>query len=252
MSENRIKILIVDDEKLARDIVKTHLADFSNVEIIAECSNGFEALKVMNENRPDIMFLDIQMPKINGFELLELLEDPPVIVFSTAYDQYALKAFEVNATDYLLKPFDEERFNEAMGKATDALKNKKGFKEKVEKLVKHAGETIETLSRVVVKKQQKISVIPIDKLNYIEAQDDYVMLHTQDGKFLKQKTMKYFEQHLPSENFIRIHRSYILNINYMKQIELFEKDSHKVLLKNEDRLPVSKSGYGKLKNILEK
>lgn len=252
MSEKKYKVLIVDDEKLARDIVKTHLENFSEVEIIGECGNGFEALKKINEDKPDIMFLDIQMPKINGFELLELLEEPPVIVFSTAYDQYALKAFEVNATDYLLKPFDDERFNEAMEKATEALKNKQTFKAKVDKLIKHTDDTAEALNRVVVKKNQKINIIPVDKLNYIEAQDDYVMLHTSDGKFLKQKTMKYFEQHLPEENFVRIHRSYILNINYMKQIELFEKDSHKVLLKNEARLPVSKSGYGKLKNILEK
>lgn len=250
MSQNKIKIIVVDDEKLARDIVKRHIETFEELEFAGECSNGFEALKMIQEINPEIVFLDIQMPKINGFEMLELLENPPVIIFSTAYDQYALKAFEVNATDYILKPFDTQRFNEAIEKAFAALKNKKSFDENVAKLVKHNDEETEVLSRVVVKKGQKINIIPVENINYLEAQDDYVMIHTVEGKFLKQKTMKYFETHLPVENFVRIHRSYILNINFMRQIELFEKESHKVILKNDTRLPVSKSGYSKLKEII--
>ncbi|MFA8342904.1 MAG: LytR/AlgR family response regulator transcription factor [Rhodothermaceae bacterium] len=250
MNQNKIKIIVVDDEKLARDIVKKHIEAFGNLEFAGECSNGFEALKMINEAKPDIVFLDIQMPKINGFEMLELLEDPPVIIFSTAYDQYALKAFEVNATDYILKPFNPQRFNEAMEKAFAALKNKERFNENVAKLVEHNYNETETLSRIVVKKGQKINIIPVENVNYLEAQDDYVMIHTTEGKFLKQKTMKYFETHLPAESFVRIHRSYILNINFMKQIELFEKESHKVILKNDTRLPVSKNGYSKLKEII--
>jgi len=250
MKQDKIKVIIVDDEKLARDIVKKHIESFSNLEYAGECSNGFEALKMINEIKPDIVFLDIQMPKINGFEMLELLENPPVIIFSTAYDQYALKAFEVNATDYILKPFNTQRFNEAIEKAFAALKNKQKFNENVEKLVRHNDTQTETLNRIVVKKNQKINIIPVENVNYLEAQDDYVMIHTLDEKFLKQKTMKYFETHLPIDSFVRIHRSYILNINFMKQIELYEKESHKVILKNDTRLPVSKSGYTKLKEII--
>jgi len=245
-----IKVLIVEDEKLAREIVKNYLKKFDNIDVVGECSNGFDALKQINEDKPDIVFLDIQMPKLTGFEMLEVLENPPVIIFTTAYDQYALKAFEVNATDYLLKPFSEERFNEAVQKAIKLLENKNQVVKNLEDLSKALENKEEFLERVVVKNGQKISIIPIGDIKYIEAQDDYTMLYTDKGNFLKQKTMKYFEGSLDPKDFIRIHRSYFVKVTQIKQIELFEKESYRVILNDGTKLPVSKSGYQKLKEIL--
>lgn len=248
--ENKIKVIIIDDEKLAREIVKTYLRSYDNVEVAAECSNGFEALKQINDLKPDMIFLDIQMPKITGFEMLEVLENPPVIIFTTAFDQYALKAFEVNATDYLLKPFSRERFDEAVQKAFKLLANKNDYDKKISELSKTLEKKEEFLDRVIVKNGQKISIIPIDDIKYIEAQDDYTMLYTDKGNFLKQKTMKYFEENLNQNDFIRIHRSYFAKVTLIKQIELFEKESYRVILHDGTKLPVSKSGYQKLKEIL--
>jgi two-component system, LytTR family, response regulator len=247
---DKLKVLIVEDEKLAREIVKNYLKKFDNIDVIGECSNGFDALKQINEDKPDIVFLDIQMPKLTGFEMLEVLENPPVIIFTTAYDQYALKAFEVNATDYLLKPFSEERFNEAVQKAIKLLGNKNEVVKNLEDLSKTLENKEEFLERVVVKNGQKISIIPAGDIKYIEAQDDYTMLYTDKGNFLKQKTMKYFEGSLDPKDFIRIHRSYFVKVTQIKQIELFEKESYRVILNDGTKLPVSKSGYQKLKEIL--
>lgn len=249
--EKKIKVIVIDDEKLARDIVKNYLQRYDNIEIIGECSNGFEAAKQINELQPDMIFLDIQMPKITGFELLEIIENPPVIIFTTAFDQYALKAFEVNATDYLLKPFSEERFAEAVQKAAKLLANKNISHQKLEQLSKTLEKKEEFLERVVVKSGQKISIVPVNDIKYIEAQDDYTMLYADKGNFLKQKTMKYFEENLDPQLFIRIHRSYFVKTENIKQIELFEKDSYRVILQSGEKLPVSKSGYQKLREIIK-
>lgn len=246
---DKIKTIIIDDEKLARDIVKKYASNLDALEIIDECGNGFDGIKAVNSQKPDLIFLDIQMPKLNGFEMLELIDEKPKIIFTTAFDQYALKAFEVNAIDYLLKPFSEERFVEAVNKVVKEEKNVN--QDRVEKIKTHFENEIEYLDRVIVKQNQKINIIPIAKVNYIEAQDDYVMIHTEDGKYLKQKTMKYFEDHLDPKDFIRIHRSSIVNISRVKEIELFDKDSYKAILKDGTKLSVSRSGYSKLKEILE-
>lgn len=248
----RIKALIIDDEKLARDIVKTYLGKYSSIEIIGECTNGFDAVKMISEQEPDLIFLDIQMPKLTGFEMLEIIDNPPVIIFTTAFDQYAIKAFEVNATDYLLKPFSEDRFADAINKAVKQIENKSGLDKKLDGLLKHIENREEFLERVVVKSGQKISIIPVNEIKYIEAQDDYVMIYSEKGNFLKQKTMKYFEENLDPAEFIRIHRSYIANIMYVKQIQLVEKETYNALLHDSIKLPVSKSGYQVLKEILEK
>lgn len=246
---SKIRAVAIDDEKLALDVIKEYLTDNEEVDLIAECRNGFDGLKAISELNPDIVFLDIQMPKINGFEMLELIEDPPVIIFTTAFDQYALKAFEVNATDYLLKPFSSDRFNEALTKAKNLVKDKNKSEESLAKLEKYNEENIETLERIVVKNGQKIVIVSVNDIDYFEAQDDYVMLHSSKGKFLKQKTMKYFEEHLDPKNFMRVHRSYIVKINSIQQIELFEKESYKIILKDGQNIPVSKSGYSNLKEI---
>lgn len=249
--DEMLQAVIIDDEKLARDIIKNYLKKDERIKLIAECSNGFEGIKTVNTQKPDLIFLDIQMPKLNGFEMLELLEHSPKIIFTTAFDQYALKAFEVNAVDYLLKPFSENRFIEAVNKAVNQSALKNESKKEIEKIRSHIESEIEYIDRVIVKHNQKIIIIPIEKINYFEAQDDYVMVHSSEGKFLKQKTMKFFEEHLAPKEFVRIHRSSIVRIDRIKEIELFEKDSYRVVLKDGTRLPVSRSGYTKLKEIFE-
>jgi len=190
------------------------------------------------------------MPKLTGFEMLEVLEHHPAIIFTTAYDQYALKAFEHNALDYLLKPYSAERFDEALGKARDRIKSG-GDAKSISQLIEHREQQEESIHRVVVKSRSKIHVIPIEKIIYIEAQDDYVMIYTPESKHLKQKTMKFFETHLPDEDFVRIHRSYIVRISEISQMQLYEKESYIVILKNGIRLPVSKTGLPKLKSQLD-
>lgn len=245
-----MKAIIVDDEHLAREIIKKYLSNQDDIEIIAECSNGFDAIKEITEKKPDLVFLDIQMPKLNGFEMLELLDEQPAIIFTTAFDNYAIKAFEVNAVDYLLKPFSEERFNEALNKVVERIQQKSIDKEKVDKLIEHKDKQTELLERVVVKDGSKITIIPVETLKWIEAQDDYVKIHSEGGRFMKKKTMKFFEDHLDPNMFIRIHRSSIININSIKQMELYEKDSYRVITKDDIKLPVSKTGLQKLKAIL--
>ncbi len=247
---NSIKILIIDDEKLAREITKSYLSDKREIEIIGEASNGFDAIKIINEQKPDLIFLDIQMPKLTGFEMLDLIDNPPVIIFTTAYDNYALKAFEVNAVDYLLKPFSKERFDEALQKAFVYLRDKLK-QNSIQNLIKHNDETKRFLDRLVIKDGTKINIVPIDKIRWLEAQDDYVMVHSDDGKLLKQKTMKYFENHLDPKYFVRIHRSYIVNIDFINHLELNEKDTYRIILKNNNPLPVSKTGLTKLKGVIK-
>lgn len=248
--KKKLSAIIIDDETPARNIIRAYLAEFPDVEIATECSNGFEGVKAVHELKPDIIFLDIQMPKISGFEMLELLDAEPVIIFTTAFDQYAVKAFEVNAADYLLKPFSLERFRESLEKAWVLLKDKAKQQEIMNKLIRHHDSNIEYLERIVIKSGSRIKIIPIESVFWIEAQDDYVMINANEGKFLKQKTMKFFERHLHPSDFLRIHRSHIVRISHIKQIEPFSKMSYQAILTNGISLPLSKTGYQKIKNIL--
>ena len=245
-----IKTVIVEDEKLARDLVRDYLGRHTDFEIVGEYEDGFSGLKAINQLKPDLVFLDIQMPKLTGFEMLEVLEHHPAIIFTTAYDQYALKAFEHNALDYLLKPYSAERFNEALAKARERVK-RGGDQKSIKRLVEHRDQQEETIHRVVVKSRSKIHVIPVEKIIYIESQDDYVMIYTPDSRHLKQKTMKFYESHLPEEDFVRIHRGYIVRISEISQMQLYEKESYIVILKNGVKLPVSKTGLPRLKSKLD-
>lgn len=247
---DKIKVLIIDDELPARELVRNFLSSHKDVGIAAECENGFDALKAIHELRPDLLFLDIQMPKINGFELLEVLDQKPEIIFTTAYDQYAIRAFEMNAVDYLLKPFSRARFDQALDKARQRLRKPKSTtvqQEPVAKLRQHLDQEEKILERIITRLGSKITVIPVDKIWYIEAQDDYVMIWSELGNHLKEKTMKYFEEHLPSDQFIRIHRSHIINIFQISGIVLYEKDTHLVSLKCGAKLKASAEGYKRLR-----
>jgi len=244
-----MKTIIIDDEPLARMIVKEYLQSYKEIEIVAECGDGFEGLKAIQHHQPDLVFLDIQMPKITGFEMLELVDQPVSIIFTTAYDQYAIKAFEANAVDYLLKPFGKERFDKAMQKFSEqqSLNNKKDVSEQLLQMVANSPTQN---NRVVVKNGNKIKIIPAIDILYLEAADDYVKIHTKEGAFLKNKTMSYFEETLDAGLFVRCHRSYIINVQEVTRIDQNEKDSHIALLKSGIKIPVSRNGYTKLKIVL--
>ena len=246
--DNIIRTIIVEDEELARSLLRSYLKNYEHIELIQECENGFEGVKMINELKPDLVFLDIQMPKITGFEMLELLEHKPEIIFTTAYDQYALKAFEYNAADYLLKPFSRDRLDAALGKVMEKIQQQETPDEMIENITNFPKG--EYLDRVVVKDRHKINIIPVDKIRYFESMDDYVLLYTKEGRHLKQKTMKYFETALDPNEFIRIHRSYIVRVDEIAEIQQYEKESYIVILHDKTKLKVSKSGYKKIKEIL--
>jgi len=245
----KFKALIIDDEPPARHIIAAYIKKYTEIEVAAECANGFEAIKAIKEHEPHLLFLDIQMPKVTGLELLEVIDQPVQVIFTTAYDQYALKAFELNAVDYLLKPFDEQRFMEACDKAMQKLKAGDASNQTQIEQMQEAN--ADTLERIVVKKGTKLQVINLSKLLYIEAQDDYVMLYTEQGHFLKAKTMMYFENHLPNDTFIRIHRSYIVNTNKIQGLEPYDKDTYLAILNPDCKLKVSRTGYKKLKEVMD-
>jgi len=251
---NPIRTIIVEDEKPARDLLRIYLEDIPALELIGEYDNGFDGLKAINEAKPDVIFLDVQMPKLTGFEMLEVLEHHPEIIFTTAYDQFAIQAFEQNAVDYLLKPFSRERFGEAIERLEARLagrSEKQKEENRIEKIKIHLAESEEKLHRVVIKKSDKIHVISTSDICYLEAQDDYVMIYTDDGRYLKQQTMKYFENHLDPEQFIRVHRSYIANISCIERIEPYEKTNYILILRDGNKVPVSRSGMQVLKNNLD-
>jgi len=237
-----MKVVIIDDEQPARDIIKLFLTFHKDIEIVGQAKNGFEGLKLISELKPDLIFLDIQMPKIDGFEMLELIENPPAVIFSTAYDEYALKAFEHKAVDYLLKPFTKDRFNEALAKiekpvaSTDAIEM--------------SGTYHTDLERIAVKTGDKIDIIALDKIDYLESQDDYVEIHSEGKKYLKQQTMKYYEEALDKTKFIRIHRRFIVNVPEIVGLEKFGKETYIAILKTGDKLSVSSTGYSLLKKVL--
>jgi len=239
-----MKAIIIDDEPLARMMVKEYLQAYPDIEILQECNDGFEGIKAIQQYQPDLIFLDIQMPKINGFEMLELIDNPPQVIFTTAFEEYAIKAFETHAADYLLKPFSKERFDKAIQKLKANTVNN------TLAIVETASQSAIQSNRIVVKDGGKIKIIPVPQIQYVEGADDYVKIHTADGLFLKKKTMQYFEESLQQQQFIRVHRSYIINTQLITRIDPHEKDSHLVLLSTGARLPVSKAGYAKLKEVL--
>ena len=248
MSNTRIQAVIVDDEALARGMLREFLAAHADVEIVAECGNGFEAVKVVAEMRPDLLLLDIQMPKLDGFEVLELIGGDVTVVFVTAYDQYAIRAFEVHAVDYLLKPFSGERLGEALDRARARI----AAKEKVPEGLVSAGRARHTpLERILIRDRADVHVIPVEKIDYLESQDDYVSVKTAGKSFLKEQTLAELETLLDKDVFVRIHRRYMLNIARLSKIELAVKDNRIAILADGTKLPISRSGYARLKELLQ-
>ena len=240
------KVVIIDDEPLARLIITEYLQDVKGLEVVAECNDGFEGMKAIAQHQPALIFLDIQMPKINGFEMLELLPSPPAVIFTTAFDEYAIRAFEANAIDYLLKPFSKERFEQALEKWNSKTLGKDNLQQFLENTIKQPEEK----NRIVVKKGSDIRIIPVDDVYFIEAYDDYVKIFVKDSYYLKKKTMNYYEQVLDPSVFVRVHRSFIINLNQLTKIEALEKNSYIAILKNDTRIPISRNSYSRLKGVL--
>ena len=240
-----IKTILIDDEPLARSIVSEYLKSYPEFTVVEECNDGFEGIKAISQHQPELVFLDIQMPRVNGFEMLELIDEPPGVIFTTAFDEYAIKAFEAHAIDYLLKPFSKDRFDKALNKWLQQRQNRPT----AARIPQRAGQP-EEKNRIVVKEGVNIRIIPVGDIIYFEAYDDYVKIYSQKEMFLKKKTMSYYEQTLDPSEFIRVHRSYILQLSQITRIEPLEKDSHVALLKTGAKIPLSKTGYAKLKTAL--
>jgi two-component system LytT family response regulator len=245
-----ISALIIDDEPLARMVVLEYLQSFPQIEVLQECSDGFEGLKAIQQHQPDLIFLDVQMPKINGFEMLELVDNQPAVIFATAFDEYAIKAFETHAVDYLLKPFSKERFNKAIEKLLAQKPAGPTPVTRTNPLLEEAAQSPAQNERIVVKTGTKVKIISVQDVEYLQADDDYVSVITAEGAFLKNKTMAFFEKTLDPRHFVRVHRSYIIAIQQITRLDPYEKDSHLAILKSGAKIPVSKTGYVKLKQVL--
>jgi two-component system LytT family response regulator len=243
-----MKIIIVDDEPLARAVVREYAAADPGLEVVAECGNGFEAVKAVAELKPDLVLLDVQMPKLDGFEVLELLGGDQPVIFITAYDQYALRAFEVHAVDYLLKPFAAERFDEAIARARERLRVRAPMA--VDAIVREARPRAGFAERVLIRDGADVHVLPVDAIDYVEAQDDYVAFRSAGKTYLKDQTLAAVEASLDPSRFVRVHRSFVLNVDRIAKVELYAKDSRVAILRDGRRLPVSRAGYARLQQLL--
>jgi two-component system, LytTR family, response regulator len=244
----KLRTVVVDDEAPARAVLREYLGTHPDVEVVAECANGFEAVKAVTELHPDLLFLDIQMPKLDGFEVLDLVGTGPAVVFVTAYDEYALRAFDVHAVDYLLKPFGPERLATALERVRVRLIGHESAP--VGEIVAAARRRDVPVHRILVRDGSKVHVIPVDALDYVEAQDDYVCLHAEGRRHLKEQTMSEMEAVLDPTRFVRIHRSVILNIERLARVEPYAKDSRVAILRDGTKLPVSRAGYARLNQLL--
>jgi len=256
-----VTAVLVDDEDLARRYLRELLSAHPDIEIIGECANGFEAVKAVRDLAPDLLFLDIQMPKLDGFEVLELIDERPAVIFVTAYDQYALKAFEVHAMDYLLKPFAAQRLDECLARLDEVLRRPLAERQEppAHELTAAARPPTACTERIVVKDGAQVVVLPVDQLDYAEAEGDYVCLHSGDRSWLKHQTLSSLAQSLDegptrgsgTPRFIRIHRSTLVNLDRVERIEPYSRDSRLAVLKGGTELPISKSGYKRLKTLLD-
>jgi len=248
MTESPLRVVIVDDEPLARVVVREYITMHPGVEVVAECANGFEAVKAVSELSPDLVFLDVQMPKLSGFEVLELIGRQVPVVFTTAYDQYALRAFDVHAIDYLLKPFNEQRFAEALARARERLAARDTAP--VDALVSETRAKQTPLERVLIRDGSQVHVLPVDKIDYVEAQDDYVAFRSEGKSYLKDQTLGVTEALLDPARFVRIHRSTIVNIARVQRLERRPYGDYEVVLVGGTRLRMSRARRKALERLL--
>lgn len=240
-----LKALIIDDEPHARALLREYLEDHDDIEVMRECGDGFEAVKAAGELEPDLIFLDVQMPKLSGFEVLDLLDRQPRVIFTTAYDEYALKAFEVNAVDYLLKPIEKDRFDEAVGKV---LKPARAEERKPQ--ASSSALIPKPIQRILVREGSRIEIFPVQIVDYIEADDDYIRIVAGEKSGRKHQRLSDIDEQLDPRKFLRIHRSHIVNLDRIERVEPYSKDSRVAILKDGTKLPVSKSGWEKLRELV--
>jgi two-component system LytT family response regulator len=245
----KLRVVMADDEALARRVLTEYLSAEPDVEIVAECANGFDAVKAVNEKKPDVVFLDVQMPKLDGFEVLELIDAPTAVVFVTAFDQYAMRAFDAAAVDYLLKPFSADRFRASLSRVRARLQSS-GPQPVAQNLRAASRMPGEYADRIVVKEGARVHVIPAGKLDYAEAQDDYVALHSEGRTWLKQQTISSLEAGLDPRRFLRLHRSYIVNVDRIARVEANTKDTWLAVLTDGSKLPVSRGGYARFREVV--
>lgn len=243
-----LRAILVDDEEPARRVLREDLGELGGVEVVAECGNGFEAVKAVAEMRPDLLFLDVQMPKLSGFEVLELLDHEPAVIFSTAYDEHAVRAFEIHAVDYLLKPYGPERLAEALRRARIRLKAAE--REPVRSLAKLGRPPGRPLDRILIRDDARIHVLPAERIDWIEARDDFVLVRAEGVSHRKAETLAELEADLDPQRFVRVHRSYLLNVERLARLDLYAKDSRVAILRDGTRLPVSRAGFARLKELL--
>ena len=245
-----MRVLVVDDESLARSILIEHLVKLPEIEVVGQAANGFEAVKLAEELTPDLMFLDIQMPKLSGFEVLELLgQRAPTVIFTTAFDEFALRAFEVHAVDYLLKPVEPERLATAVERARQRLLSGQSSAPPPE-LSAAARPPGRNLERILIRHEGRVHVLPVERVDFVEAQDDYLSFASGGKRFRKQQTMSDLESQLDPARFVRIHRSFIMNIERLARIDLYGKDSWLAILADGSKLPMSRTGHAKLKELI--
>ena len=245
---DRIRVVIVDDEALARDILREWLAEHGEIEIVAECANGFEAVKAATELKPDLLMLDIQMPKLDGFDVLDLVGGDIPVIFITAYDSYAVRAFEVHAVDYLLKPFSADRLSEALDRARARIRSKE--RPPVTELLAGVRRDRTPLQRILIRERAEVHVIPVAKIDYLESQDDYVAVKSGGRSYLKEQPLSDVEAQLDPAVFVRIHRRYVLNLARLARIEMGVTDSRIAVLTDGTQLPISRTGYVRLRELL--
>ena len=245
-----LRVLVVDDEAPARALLVEYLAAEPGVDVVGECANGFEAVKAVAQLQPDLLLLDIQMPKLDGFEVLELLRPAPAVVFVTAHDEHALRAFEVHAIDYLLKPVAAERLSAALERvrAHGGAGPDRAPAALLRQAARPPGEGY--LERIATREGTAVHVFPVERLDYAEAQDDFLVLVTAGGRHRKQQTLNELEALLDPARFVRIHRSYLLNVERLARVELYAKDSRVAILADGVKLPVSRAGYARLQELL--
>lgn len=239
-----IQVLIVDDEQLARRLTREYLCKHADIEIVGECENGLDAVRDIGALNPDLILLDIQMPKLSGLEVLALTGRNSGVIFTTAYDQYALKAFDLHAVDYLLKPFSQERFDEALAQARKMLGQPSPA---LDHLIAHPGGKLE---RILIRDRNQVHIIPVDKLDFVEAQDDYINIHSDGKSYLKTQSLSELEAQLDAKRFVRVHRSYLINIERLQSIERPTKDTQAALMRNGKQIPISRAGYERIKAIM--
>ena len=241
-----MKALIIDDEPLARLVVQEYLQGYPQIQVMQECNNGFEGVKTIQQHKPDVIFLDVQMPKINGFEMLELVEPLPAVIFTTAFDEFALKAFEAHAVDYLLKPFTRERFDKALQRCLE----KQVTPVPTHALLTTVAQSPAQQDRIVVKTGNKIQIIPVHEVVFLEADDDFVKIHTQQAVYMKNRTMGHFEATLDNCQFVRVHRSYLVQVSHITRIDPYQKETFTAVLRSGVKIPVSRTGYTRLREVL--